>query len=289
MRRSSQSGSDDWVYSRFESARVLIDFRRVTIVDPNESSGDEPYLWPFIIKLDGDTVSMLSAPRNPNNYQLTVLSSSGSQNNLTARENLPAGTVLTIPREIGHFETTVRTALGVLPRTVASDALSQLIVLGIVWEEDGFVPSAVDAAYRQAGESIASRGKPLIERAVNQAIFQIITGRDLEFDTNALINELVRQVRDDAESAGLSAGGLGGLFSLIFGSPDDFLGRATLRLPFTILTANSAMDTVTIPFTFNLLFPPPGGVILGTSPLSDDRSNYTLEGTVIVEPSGQLI
>ena len=101
-------------------------------------SGDEPYLWTFFATIDGKNVSL----QNLASAHAFVSSTSGSHNNLTQRENLPAGTVLPIPANVGRFSTTLMTIRG-LSRSSAKSATT-LITGAIALEEDNTDNSAME-------------------------------------------------------------------------------------------------------------------------------------------------
>src|SRR5215468_60444 len=81
---------------------VTIQLDKLTIVEQNESSHDEPYLWVAFIKADGSTVRLLNLPH----ASVTIHSATGSHGNLgSAGDEMSKGDSVAIPKELGRWRT----------------------------------------------------------------------------------------------------------------------------------------------------------------------------------------
>ncbi len=125
-----------------------------------DSGGDEPFLWTAFIKIDGDTFELAESGR----AHATVVSTSGSHNNLTRREGLRSGSRLAIPPRVGRFSTVLKTLRGLDPFSAQSRDSTRFAFLVIAFDEDGTSDGAIEAGRNALVSTLQSELTTAIRR-----------------------------------------------------------------------------------------------------------------------------
>lgn len=112
---------------------VVIRFDRLICLTPNESA-DEPYLWTFFLKLDGETVRQSTTDPDRFEGRVSVISPPGSHGDLGV-EDVEGQQRIPIPPERGVYRTELHPIrLSLLGRTVW--APGRVIAFVVLMEED---------------------------------------------------------------------------------------------------------------------------------------------------------
>jgi hypothetical protein len=229
--------------------KVAVDIRLSDLwcLIPNESA-DEPYLWCFFLKLDGDTVHQLPPPNGLNlGGHVGVHSTGGSHGNLGVK-GVTAQRHISIPNQIGSYSTTLKPIPLVVPvdspppggpyeRTVYVPG--QLIAVAALMEEDDSPDDGIERGHQSL--------RAYIEQRVNDFVITLNlvlikgeadkrAGGDLITRMIGVVNEridaLIADIRANAKSVitlqVLGAHSLGAFWE--FADPDDLVGAETFRL-----------------------------------------------------------
>lgn len=217
-------GGSDWYKVNSIPVRVKLD--SLTINRTEDRSGDEPYLWTFFIKVDGSGVN-LSDLRNSN---AIVSAGSGSQHNLTDRENLPRGTVINIPASVGEYNTCLITLRGGDPNSDFIKDNTYLAILILAFEED--------ASSNEAMEAGKARLLSLIQEEVTNRIISLnpspVGEETIERIRREVVEEILEREVDNFN-----------IFSFI--DRDDFIGNALAIFSYSTLENSSE-----VPLNFNV-------------------------------------
>lgn len=131
---SENGGFSTQILSKIETLGVDLSLETLELFRTEESYGDEPYLWTVFAKIDGSTVDLFRAQNSP-----TIISNSGSHNNLTNRSDRNAGLMLPIVNPaIGKFSTVLQTLTSIDPQSDLAKNFTFFGFLGVAWDEDGF-------------------------------------------------------------------------------------------------------------------------------------------------------
>jgi hypothetical protein len=217
-------GGSKW--SRVQAQVVNVNVQSLILHDTEDVFGDEPYLWTVFAKVDGDTVDVA----NLGSSRATVVSTSGSQNNLTGEENIGSGRTLAIPSHVGRFSTVLKTIRGLQVGQTARDA-TQLVMYVKAWEEDGLTNGSVEAGRAKLVELLQLRLDAAIQSATPP-------------DVAAIKAEI-----PPAVEAAISASDQNILDFVFSGGKDDQIGDATLIFSFADLAA--AGGRIPLNFRFN--------------------------------------
>ncbi len=106
--------------------------------------GDEPFLWTVWFKIDGDRLALSDLRHSA----ATVVSTSGSHGDLGPQKNLPAGTSITVPPNVGRFGTVLKTVRGLDPLGDTARHSTMFGAIILAWEEDGLTDAAIEAGRR---------------------------------------------------------------------------------------------------------------------------------------------
>jgi hypothetical protein len=132
---------------------------------PNESS-DEPYLWTFFFKLDGDTVRQTGAGFASS---IQVHTAGGSHGNLGAT-GVKAGRSIVIPDLIGDHVTTLRPIEVQVPGEDTLRVPAQYVVVAVLMEEDDSDSDGIENGHQAV--------RQLIELEVND-FFSGLSGTEI--------------------------------------------------------------------------------------------------------------
>jgi hypothetical protein len=169
--------------SKVDAMDVRLELDTFQILANNEGS-DEPYIWPVYIKIDGETVSLLS----PSTATTTVYSPKGSHGDLgaAAEDMKEGGPGIKIPKAIGRFDTRLFTVLDA--PLAAAEAFSLLTVGVIGMEEDG----TSDAAAEEGRITLRDSLQGSLDNVVRTALLSGVPPN---------LNDISDQVVDDVVSA----------------------------------------------------------------------------------------
>jgi hypothetical protein len=232
-------GGSQW--SRVQARTVDVHLQSLTLHETEDTFGDEPYLWTVFVKVDGDTVDFADLGRS----RATVVSTSGSHNDLTGEENVGSGRTLAIPAHVGRFSTVLKTIRGLPVALVKPGDATQLVMYVKAWDEDGLSDGSVEAGRMKLVELLQTRLDAFIQSATPP-------------DLGAIQAEIASAVE------GAIAASDQNILDFVFtGGEDDQLGDATLRFSFTDLAASGGR----IPLNFRF---------------TGDEANYELVGEIVV-------
>jgi hypothetical protein len=110
---------------------VDVNFRTLQNFQPSEESGDEPYLWTFVFKLDRETVHQQPSGSFVGTIQVTT--APGSHGNLSV-EDMSGGHV-SLPAPLGHHTAALR-AITMRFGTVTSLCPGKLFMISVLLDED---------------------------------------------------------------------------------------------------------------------------------------------------------
>ena len=218
-----------------------VNLQRLTVLDENEGSPDEPYLMILRIKVDGSTVSVLGGRAGA---EVTARGGHGSLG--SSSDDMEKGESVSIPAALGRWRGQLDLIDG-LPRSLAES--STLVAVAVVaLEEDATKSSAVVA------------GREALEKAVRTELDRALTGALATLtavDVGALENQIEKTARtavaDAVESATVSAFSFMPIGSLLdvggMVDPDDYVGFR-LAGPFTFASLrNVAAGSIPIRLT----------------------------------------
>ncbi len=162
---------------------VDVGFTRLICVHPDESH-DDPYLWIFWFKLDGDTVRQV-VPGTTGTLagSVSVVTSQGSHGNLGV-EDVNVGALIAIPPSIGRFTTRLRPiVLDVIGQQIVVPG--RLIAIVQLLDEDSSPDGAIETAHQDV--------RQVIEQGINGflsqlSIQEIIDDATARFQTNPNIS-----------------------------------------------------------------------------------------------------
>ena len=139
------------------------------IMVQNEGSPDEPYLWVFYLKIDGQNINEFNADQS----FVTIHNPSGSHGNLgpDSDDETVEEAPLNIPAAIGKWETSIDTMGTMLPITAPFCAVAILV---IAIEEDA-APSTATA------EEARKELKKTLQAELNKELRKIIRERKIDF------------------------------------------------------------------------------------------------------------
>src|SRR5262249_4969687 len=160
---------------------VNLSLDKFRVVKTNESS-DEPYLWVVFVKVDGSTLSLTS----PTSSSVSIHAPAGSHGDLgSASDDMDSGDVVTIPTDIGRWDTelgTVDGAAGSLPETLPSVGA---LVVGL--DEDGTSDSAAEAGRKALVDALNKELTNSIRNGVAPSIAGI-TPQQIQDAQNAVVD-----------------------------------------------------------------------------------------------------
>lgn len=214
-------------WSRVQARVVNVNLQSLILHETEDVFGDEPYLWTVFVKVDGDTVDFA----NLGGSRATVVSTSGSQNNLTGEENIGSGRTLAIPPHVGRFGTVLKTIRGLPVALVNPRDATRLVMYVKAWDEDGLSNGSVEAGRAKLVELLQTR----LETAIRAA-----TAPDIA----ALQAEIAPAVE-----AAIAASDQNILDFVFGGGQDDQIGDATLMFSFADLAASGGRIPLNFRFT----------------------------------------
>jgi hypothetical protein len=224
---------------------VEISFTDLWCIIPNESA-DEPYLWAFFVKLDGDTVRQLPPP---NGFALSgsaqVVTATGSHGNLGAK-GIIAGRHISIPPQVASYSTRLRA----IPFTVPTDDApheetvyvpGQVVAVVVLMEEDASPDGGIEAGHQSLRSYIETQinefigGLNLVEIYSEGKQRRKDLGGELRDHMAAIVKErfqsLIGDIRDNAESVitleVLGAHAPGAIWEFL--DADDSVGTVTYK------------------------------------------------------------
>ena len=217
------------------SIDVRLDLSTLLVVEKNESSADEPYLWVVYLKVDGTTLNLA----NLSSSFVALNAPAGSHGDLgAASDGMNLGDQANIPKAIGRFDTTLRT--DGLPQEIGED-LSFVAVAVVALEEDDTKDFAAEAGH----QAMISTMQTELNKAIRAGMAP---------DPNAIggkVQDAVHSAIKNASVSVLSFLPVSSLFDIggII-DPDDFVGSAFVG-PFTFQQLRDA-GAAGLPFTFDL-------------------------------------
>ncbi len=216
---------------------VRLDLDSMLIVEKNESSADEPYLWVAFMKVDATTLNLTNMALS----FVELHTPDGSHGNLgQASQGIDLGQTAIIPPAIGRFDTTLVTT-GLPPGI--GDALSFVAVAVMGLEEDASKNSAVAAGHQAMVTAL--------QAALNQAIQTLSLPSGGQVANQ--VQPAVTKAMTDATVSGWSFFPISSLLDVggVF-DPDDFVG-ASFAGPFNFKQIHDA-GSAGIPFIMPDLF-----------------------------------
>lgn len=219
-RESGTGGFGGTAWTRVQCKGINAELLRLTLHSKADLlDGDEPYLWTVWFKIDGDRFAITDV----RHAAATVVSTSGSHGDLGPRKNLPAGTVINVPPNVGRFGTVLKTVRGLDP---LSDIARRSTVFGVIvlaWEEDGLTDAAMEAGRRAFVSTLQSE----LDTAV----------RHLREPDQATLEAHLH----DATQAAIKSQPIDTLRFLFNDYADDLIGQQVLRRRFDELRASETL------------------------------------------------
>ncbi len=212
-------GGSEWYKVKSIPVRVRLD--SLTINRTEDSSGDEPYLWTFFIKVDGSGVNISDL----SNSNAIVSAGAGSQHNLTDRENLPRGTVINIPGAVGEYNTCLITLRGGDPNADFIKDNTYLAILILAFEEDESSNEAMEA------------GKARLLSLIQEEV----TNRIRSLDPSPVGEETIERIRREVVEEILERE-IGNFNILGLMDRDDFIGNALAIFRYSTLESSSEIS-----------------------------------------------
>lgn len=164
---------------------VATDLSALFCLDANEGD-DEPYLWTFFLKVDGDTVRQVGMGFIPS---ITVHSGGGSHGNLGAT-GVNANRRIAIPDQIGDHATTLRPIEVTIPGQDTLRIPGQYVVVAVLLEEDNSDDEGIENGHQSV--------RQLIELEANDFIGNL-SGTEIRDAAQQRLNERGGQLRDHIE------------------------------------------------------------------------------------------
>jgi hypothetical protein len=230
---------------------VRLELDTLLVVEKNESSADEPYLWVVYLQVDGTTLNLANLSAS----FVALNAPAGSHGNLgAASDGMELDEQAAIPAAIGRFDTTLVT--NGLPQGIG-ETISFVAVAVVGLEEDGTSDSAAEAGHQAMINTMQTE--------LNKAI-----KAGMPPDPSTItdqVQDAVKAAIKDASISVLSFLPISSLFDIagIF-DPDDFVGSAFAG-PFTYQQIRNA-GAAGIPFMFDL------------SEENSNNGNYRIAGRV---------
>jgi hypothetical protein len=134
---------------RFMIVSVRTDLGTLACAAPNESA-DEPYLWTFFLKLDGDTVRQVGTGFVGS---VQVHTAGGSHGNLSAT-GVKANRRITIPNAVGDHTTTLRPIEVTIPGEDLLRIPGQYVIVTVLLEEDNSDDDGIENGHQAVRELI---------------------------------------------------------------------------------------------------------------------------------------
>lgn len=248
LTRTAQTGGfggETW--RKVDAGALVCTLDKLTITRATESSGDEPYLWLFFVKVDGDTVEI----GDIREADVTLDTRYSDAGDLSKDEDLPTGSEISIPSELGRFATQLKTFKGLNPaHPITSNAAVFAIGL-IALEADASKSTTVRAAYRAGAQAAANELKRATRRTLRDLIGTAIgsgeiSPAELISSLNARLGEINQRIEEAVEGAVkdaiISHLDVGSIFD-----PDDRIANAS-----AIFTLNQLRTARTVPLSFDL-------------------------------------
>jgi hypothetical protein len=165
---------------------VRSDLNTLFCLVPNESS-DEPYLWTFFLKLDGDTVRQVG---NSFIGSIQVHTGGGSHGNLGAT-GVQANRRIEIPDAVGDHATTLRPIEVTIPGGDPLRVPGQYVVVAVLLEEDNSDDDGIENGHQAV--------RQLIELDANDFI-NGLNGVQIVTEAQQRVNDLGGDLRGHAQA-----------------------------------------------------------------------------------------
>src|SRR5262249_6641343 len=147
---------------------VTLDLEKFRVVQKNEESADEPYLWTIFIKADGSTISLA----NPASSKAAYRAPPGSHGDLgPGSDNMETNDLVSVPSSIGHWQTKLRTVDGAPSPLPENLSIVAAVVVGL--EEDATSDSAAEAGRVALVEAIRTEVDKAIRAGVTPNVEEI--------------------------------------------------------------------------------------------------------------------
>jgi hypothetical protein len=217
-----------------------LDFRLTELfsIVPNESA-DEPYMWVFFLKLDGDTVRQVVPNALGLQGTVQVTTAGGSQGNLGAT-GVKSQRSIPVPTHIGSHLTRLRP----ISITFASQRFfvpGQFVAVAVVLEEDNSPSDGIENGHQSLRLLIEQRVNDFVSAQDLAEIFSLGNERVQEFGgalqdhigniVNERFDALIQEIRDNAKSVItlelLDAHTLGAIWEFL--DADDLINAVTFR------------------------------------------------------------
>lgn len=239
--------SDLPIFTTVTTGKFELKLQKLDVGNTDEDSGDEPYLIVAVIIVDGYTCDL----NNPEQASARILMSAGAQGNLGADDDLPQGTTVQIPAEVGSFKADIKPIP--LPADIVqvarkfkggSQALDKaqiavVALLVVALEEDGTnanvaknVKSELRKQLQQIDGVLQAQLPAIIQNIKELAIFKALEKKTLtqkevmDMVNNQLIpaimeiqNAILKAVKDKAIASTLEHAVPSFTFSIITGLP----------------------------------------------------------------------
>lgn len=246
-RQSGTGGFGGSIWRKVDAGALVCTLDKLTIVRTNESGGDEPYVWPFFVKVDGDTVDILDVSAADISFDLRY----GEEEDLSRREDVRAGTSLAIPSKLGRFASHLKTFRGLNPASPITPNAAVFAVGLIAIESDRSGARTVRAGFRTTYRTTADELRQLTRRTLRDLVAEATTGAtispsELLTRLSSQLDQLKRRVRQAVDSETRSTA----LRNLDLGSgidSDDNIGTQM-----KIFTLSQLRNARTTPFEFQL-------------------------------------
>lgn len=172
-----------------------VNLHRLHCITPDDEGGDEPYLWAFLFKIDGETVRQRADDPRFLVASVTIVSGSGSHGNLGV-EDILSGATLMIPPPIGDMQGSLRPIRLDLPlggTRVRAYVPGVIVGVAVLMDEDSTPSDAIDVAHADVRALAQSRANELIGQFDLQALAAQAQGL-LDSGAAADLSRAVRQV-----------------------------------------------------------------------------------------------
>jgi hypothetical protein len=179
-------------------AQVDIRLNTFKVLEKNEWSKDEPYLWCFGLVIDANTIG----------GQTYIIKRKPDQGNLGG--DFSKGESRAIPDEVGRITSTVT------PLTFGSLSVALVGVLVLAWEEDRTPNSKVVQAYNDSAT--------ILTQHIADRIRTLNTGPLTQAEVNAIVSDLKSAITKRFKSAVH-------WYNPFSWDPDDFIGFAQMIEP----------------------------------------------------------
>lgn len=183
-----------------------VDLTTLVCLNTNESA-DEPYLWTFFLKLDGDTVRQVGMGFVGS---VQVHTAGGSHGNLNVAD-IGANRRIDIPNAIGDHTTTLRPIEVAIPGQAPLRIPGQYVAVAVLLEEDNSDSDGIENGHQAVRQLIELEANDFISgldglelRAAAQERVNTLGG-DLNGHIQAIVLECFTQLTDTVRSKAKSA------------------------------------------------------------------------------------